>query len=97
MAVDLSSVLQRLSTVDSPPNLRSTPRPGDLHGKFDRWFDGGALKNVTGWNEYHFSDGTLAVVPTAPTLQVELRFPSGAYVLVHEQAKAPPSLALLGQ
>ena len=97
MAIDLRTVLQRLSSIDSLPNLRSTPKRGDLDGTFDHWFDGGALKVVTGWNEYHFADGTLAYVPTTPTLQIEMRFPSGAYVTISEHAEASPSFTLLNQ
>ena len=95
MPVELEAVLLHLSSIDSPQNLRSTRQPGDLDGKFDRWFDGGAMKVVTGWNEYHFADGTLAVVPTTPTLQIEMRLPSGVFVTVNEQRHAPPNFELL--
>jgi len=97
MTIDLRTVLRQLSSIDSPPSLRSVPKPGDLNGKFDQWFDGGALKVVTGWSEYHFSDGTLAIVPTTATLLIEMRLPSGAYIIVSEQSKAPPNMALLNQ
>jgi hypothetical protein len=97
MAIEISTVLQRLSSIHAPPNLRSTPKPGDLDGKFDRWFDGGALKVVTGWNEYHFADGTLAYVPTTPELQIEIRFPSGAYVTISERDQASPGFTMLNQ
>ena len=90
MKSDIGAVARVLATIESPPGLRTDRRIGDLGGAFDQWFDGGAVKIVTGWNEYHFSDGTLAVVSGALTLQVEIRFPTGGYVRVSEHSQALP-------
>jgi hypothetical protein len=95
MAVDLREVLDRLAAIESPPRLRTEPETNDLIGKFDQWFDGGALKVVTGWNEYHFANGSLAVVPSTPMLQIEIRLSSGAYIVLSEQSHAPPNIALI--
>jgi len=96
MSVKFSAVSQILAKIDSPPGLRSKPDAGDLEGSFDQWFDGGAIRTVTGWTEYHFADGTLAVVPTTPTLQVEVRMPSGVYLTISEQSNAPTNFQLVG-
>jgi hypothetical protein len=85
MSVDLGKVILVLSSIEQPPGLRSEPRPGDLKGEFDQWFDGGAIKHITGYSEYHYTDGTLAVVPVVPVLNVEIRLPSGECVTVSEQ------------
>jgi hypothetical protein len=95
MSVDVSVVTRVLSVIDSTPGLRSEPRRGDLRGEYDRWFDGGAIRIVTGWNEYHFSDDTVAIVPSSPILHVEIRLPTGAYVSVTEQSDPPPNFQLL--
>ena len=94
MSADLSTVTHVLSTIAAPPALRSQSRPGDLQGEFSRWFDGGAIKFLTGWSEYHFADGTVAIVPTVPSLRVDIRLPAGAYLSVSELSEAPPSFAL---
>jgi hypothetical protein len=95
MALDLREVLNHLAAIASPPRLRMKPAKNDLNGKFDQWFDGGALKTVTGWHEYHFANGALAVVPSTPMLHIEIRFSSGAYIVLSEQSQAPPNIALL--
>ena len=92
MKTDFRALADILSAISSPPGLRTTRRDGDLPGAFDKWFDGGAIKFVTGWNEYHFDDGSVAVVPTSPALRVrvDIRLPAGSFVIINEQAKAPP-------
>jgi hypothetical protein len=97
MTINLRTVSRVLDSIETQPGLRAEHRPGDLDGHFDQWFDGGAVKFVTGWNEYHFVDGTFALIPTTPTLHVEIRLPSGSYVIVSEQRQAPPNIALLSR
>jgi hypothetical protein len=91
---DLRRVLEVLAVIEAPPGLRTAPRSGDLEGTFTQWFDGGAIAVITGWNEYHFSDGTFAVVPTTPSYRVEIRLPSGAFFVLTEEVQAPPNLRL---
>lgn len=90
MPLDLHAIADRLATIASPPRERNERYNGDVDGAFDRWFDGGAIKIVTGWNEYHFADGTLAIVATSSMLlHIEMRLPNGSYLTVAEQRKAP--------
>ena len=87
MAVKLQAVTSVLSAIEAPPHLRPQCLEGDLPGPFHRWFDGGAVKFVTGWEEYHFADGTVAVLSGSLALRVDIRLPSGACVTVSEQPK----------
>jgi hypothetical protein len=89
MPVDLRVLSGILSTVASPPGLREEPRAQDLKGDFHRWFDGGAIKNVTGWQEFHFADGTLAVLSGSLLFGLSVRLPSGTWVTIRERAEAP--------
>ena len=95
MRVDLPTVARVLSSIAQPPGLRSTPQVHDLKGEFESWFDGGAIKNVTGWSEYHFADGSVAIVPTTPHFHVDVRLPNGRYVSISEQSSTPPNFVLL--
>jgi hypothetical protein len=93
--LEIPTVIRLLSVIQSPPNLRARPWPGDLEGDFHEWFDGGAIKHVTGWNEYHFVDGTLAVITGVLSLQVDARLPGGAYLSIREETE-PPRYSPLG-
>jgi hypothetical protein len=64
-----AQVLQLVATL---PNRRSEPTSGDISGKFDFWFDGGAGRNITGWNEYDLVDGTRVTVETVPMLSMTI-------------------------
>ena len=90
MSADLRQVIDLLSEIDAPPGLRSQCREGDLQGAFDQWFDGGAIKIVTGWNEYHFANGAMAVVSGSLALNVTIRLPSGVFVTLNEHLKGSP-------
>lgn len=72
--VDPEDVADVLSVIGDPPNLRGAPRPYDLMGDFDEWFDGGAVKHKTGYSEYTLEDGTFATVEATPQLSVIIRF-----------------------
>ena len=81
--VELNEVARILATIAAPPNLRDRPRAGDLGGDFDRWFDGGAIRFVTGYTVYQFTDGTRATVPAMlPHLSVALELATGQRVTV---------------
>jgi hypothetical protein len=74
----VARVLQLIATM---PNKREKPISGDPPG-FDFWFDGGAGRIVTGWNEYDLADGTRATVGTIPTLSVTIQFSNGSRVSI---------------
>jgi hypothetical protein len=59
---------------------------GDLDGRFDIWFDGGACEMITGWHEYRFKDGTVAQVGSCiPVLSVTIIFADGRRVHVQQE------------
>jgi hypothetical protein len=87
MPVDPSTLSRILSTIASPPGLREQPRPDDLQGNFHMWFDGGAIRIVTGWEEFHFGDGTLAVLSGSLLFGLSIRLPSGTWVTIKERAE----------
>jgi len=68
------------------PNKRTEPIPGDLHGKFDFWFDGGAGQNITGWDEYDLADGTRVLVGAVPFLSVTIQFSNGTRVKIQQES-----------
>jgi len=76
-----------LGVIATPPNRRKRPREGDLIGEFDEWFDGGALRFVTGYTEYEFSDGTRATVDVLLYLSVSIVFPNGERVYIRQEHK----------
>lgn len=84
--VDETQVARVLQLVATTPNRRDRPIAGDLAGKFDFWFDGGAGQIITGWNEYDLTDGTCVVVGTSPILSVTIQFPNGSRVAIHQDS-----------
>lgn len=77
-----------LAMVLALPNKREKPFAGDLEGPYDFWFDGGACRIITGWNEFVFRDGTVAEVGSCvPVLSVSIRFPDGRRVSVQQQTR----------
>jgi hypothetical protein len=79
----VAEVLQRIATI---PNKREQPIAGDTPGMFDFWFDGGAGRIITGWNEYELTDGTHVTVGTVPALSVAIKFPDGSRVRVEQES-----------
>jgi len=80
------AVARILGLIATMPNKRDTPLGGDLEGPYDFWFDGGACRTITGWNEFRFQDGTLAQVGSCnPILSVDIRFPDGRRVRVQQE------------
>jgi hypothetical protein len=89
LRVGEGAVAHILSLIADPPQLRTQPQAGDLSGDFDRWFDGGALRYVTGSTQYLFADGTRASVAVMPTLVISITFASGERVgIVQEREPA---------
>ncbi len=60
--VSLEDIVPILRLMVERPNERRTPKPGDLEGKYSRWFDGGAMKGGhTGTGlRFAFLDGSRA-------------------------------------
>jgi hypothetical protein len=73
-----------LSAIGKVANKRAHPREGDLEGDFDEWFDGGAVKNITGVTEYRFNDGSEARVAVTFTLSIAITLPDGKRIQVAE-------------
>jgi hypothetical protein len=82
----LDRVTRVLRLVQVPPNLRDAPQPGDLtadeDGPFDTWFDGGAIRMITGHTEYRFLDGARASRPVVSGLRLFISFADGREVAV---------------
>lgn len=74
-----------LALIHTVPNRRERPLAGDLPGRYDFWFDGGACRVMTGWNEYTLADGVVAQVGINPTLSVTIRFPDGRRVHIQQE------------
>jgi hypothetical protein len=85
----LAGILELLA---DPPNYRRQPRPGDLAGDFDGWFDGGAVRYLTSIVEYHFADGVRASIHDLSMQTVHVLFPDGAQLTI-EEPPAQPSFA----
>ena len=84
--INVEAVARILGLIASVPNKRGTPLAGDIDGRFDFWFDGGACQQITGWNEYVFQDGTVAEDWVVPRLTVMIRFPDGRRVRVQQES-----------
>jgi hypothetical protein len=57
----LRATARVLGAMADPPGRRERPRPGDLEGTYDFWFDGGAAVGITARGMlYDFVDGTRA-------------------------------------
>ncbi len=83
--VSPAEVARVLQLVASRPNLRRRRRPGDIDGPFDEWFDGGAVRPITGGTVFQFGDGTRAEVADAPALLITIVFRDGARVVVEQR------------
>jgi hypothetical protein len=84
--VNETHVAQVLQLVATLPNRRSEPTSGDISGKFDFWFDGGAGRIITGWVEYDLVDGTHVTVGTNPFLSVSIQFWNGSRVRIQQES-----------
>jgi hypothetical protein len=83
-----SKIAQVLHLIATKPNKREQPIAGDLPGKFDFWFDGGACLEVTGWNEYHLADGTRVRSGSCFALSVTIELSNGVRVRVQQETRA---------
>jgi hypothetical protein len=78
----VAQVLQLIATL---PNKREQPMPGDVAGKFDFWFDGGAGQLITGWTEYTLVDGARVKVGTTLALSITIQFSNGSRVRIEQE------------
>jgi hypothetical protein len=85
--VSEEQVAQVLQLIAKLPNKRERPITGDLPGKFDFWFDGGAGRIITAWNEYALANGTRITVGATPVLSVTIEFPNGARVAIQQKSR----------
>ncbi|RJP19937.1 MAG: hypothetical protein C4520_11930 [Candidatus Abyssobacteria bacterium SURF_5] len=83
--INLRDVANILFLIAERPNMRNRPLPGDIDGDFDYWFDGGAVRGVTGTTSYEFIDGTEAMEGVLPWISLTIRFANGARVGVHQE------------
>ena len=83
--VSEDEVARILSLIAQPPSLRDQPKVGDVTSDFDKWFDGGAIRFVTGTTHYQFTDGARATVGVLPSLSVWIEFGNGARVSVRQE------------
>lgn len=60
----LDEVARILRLVAEMPGRRDRPRPGDLDGPYDVWFDGGGCRYLTSLNAFNFADGSSAWLST---------------------------------
>lgn len=60
----LDEVARILGLAALMPGRRDRPRPGDLEGPYDVWFDGGACRYLTSLNQFDFADGASAWLST---------------------------------
>ena len=88
--VSPSEVLEKLSVICSPPHYRERPAHGDLKGRFDFWFDGGACSMETGGiTTYQFKNGDKVVVYDLcirpHTLEIVMSFSDGRQVAITQE------------
>ncbi len=84
-ARELKDIARVLQCIGNPPNRRDKPKPDDLNGVFDFWFDGGAAQQITGWTEYKFSDGIRAKDGVTPCLSITIDLPNGIRVRIKQE------------
>jgi hypothetical protein len=74
----LSHLTNLLQQLDNPGTIRDTPRPDDLQGDYDGWFDGGAFEDLTGHRTYFFKDGSEITIGSFYKIAMTIRLPNGA-------------------
>jgi hypothetical protein len=82
-----SDIVRILTLIMETPNLRTSPRVGDLKGHFTSWFDGGAVFEPTGLTSYRFDDGSAAMVHILGYLYITITLADGQKVILIEQNK----------
>lgn len=82
----LIEVVNVLNVIAEPPNRRARPQDGDLEGDYDEWFDGGAIRHVTGYDVYEFQGGVRVTWDVRPHLSITIELVNGSRISV-KQAK----------
>lgn len=82
--ISASEIADILHTIETLPNLRSHPQEGDLDGDYDEWFDGGAVRHVTGYNEYEFHNGVRVWWHVLPYLSITIELANGESVHIKQ-------------
>lgn len=82
--VDELEVAGVLALLNGVKETRDRPLAGDLEGEFDSWFDGGAIRVITGYLEYFFRNGAYARVTVLPKLCLRVRLPDGHTVWIEQ-------------
>lgn len=85
--VSVEMVVRVLDLIATQPNRRKRPRKGDVSGDFSVWFDGGAVRHVTGFSEFVFSDGTQAWIHVRPFLSIRIELPNGEHVVIQQEPR----------
>lgn len=75
--LNIGKVAHILELIATQPNRRNRPQKGDIKGDFHAWFDGGAVRVVTGYTVYEFTDGTRVTTHTLPYLNFKIEFCDG--------------------
>jgi hypothetical protein len=55
-----------------------------MKGDFDWWFDGGAIRSITGNTEYHFTTGARCDIPVTPLFHVYVTLADGTPIHIAE-------------
>ena len=82
MPADERTVGRILTLIGARPNARRRPRPGDVTGDFDLWFDGGALRTRDGVQSYQLGDGTKITRAPGDRLALDIELPGGERIRV---------------
>jgi hypothetical protein len=85
--VSLHDLLHILILIERMPNAREQPLPDDLEGNYDYWFDGGAMRVVTGYNVFDFKDGSRATMHEIPFFDIGIEFSNGARIRIRQQGE----------
>ncbi len=90
----LSDVARILRMMAELPNARNAPLPGDVpgdeRGPYEQWFDGGAMRGITGGPTYWwFVDGARAT-SVMLHLGIEITLPDGRRVSVQREPSITP-------
>lgn len=73
--------------IAAQPNRRTKRSASDGHPDADAWFDGGALRYVTGSTEYFFDDGSEARVAVTPErLDLVVKLAGGGVVEIRQRS-----------
>jgi hypothetical protein len=80
------SDIARIVTAIAGAKKRPTPKRGDMEGDYEAWFDGGAIRYVTGSTQYFFRDGSMASVALNPeSVSITIRMADGRVVNITQQ------------